>query len=70
MPKAEMFKLPAYITNAAVHFNPGGRFHGWLFRQHPDGYWVSVAKLAPVPEPWHDPAITAPAVPGKSKEAK
>jgi hypothetical protein len=29
----------------AVNFNPRGRFHGWLFRRHPDGQWVSVKKL-------------------------
>lgn len=38
----------------AVCFNVGGRFHGWLFRQHPDGQWISVRKLEaieiPLPE--------------------
>ena len=37
----------------AVCFNPGGSFHGWLFRQHPDGQWVSVRQLevaAPYPD--------------------
>lgn len=29
----------------AVCFNPNGRFHGWLFLQHPDGHWVSFRKL-------------------------
>ena len=29
--------------------NPGGRFHGWLFRQHPDGFYVSVRKCSVVP---------------------
>ena len=32
-------------NGTAVNFNPRGRFHGWLFRQHPDGQWVSVKKL-------------------------
>ena len=46
----EMFQLPAHIegcpgTPLAVSFNPGGRFHGWLFGQHPDGGWVSMVKL-------------------------
>jgi hypothetical protein len=31
-----------------VHFNPSGRFHGWLFQRHPDGHFVSVRKLAAV----------------------
>lgn len=26
----------------------GGRFHGWLMRQHPDGHWVSMRKLETV----------------------
>ena len=29
----------------AVNFCPSGRFHGWIFRKHPDGYYVSVRKL-------------------------
>lgn len=29
----------------AIAFNPQGRFHGWLFKKHPDGQWVSVRKL-------------------------
>ena len=32
----------------AVCSNPGGRFHGWLFRKHPDGEFVSVRKLVDV----------------------
>ena len=30
--------------NLAVQFNPKGRFHGWLFRRHPDGQWVNLRK--------------------------
>ncbi len=29
----------------AVNCNPGGRFHGWLFKKHPDGLYVSIRKL-------------------------
>jgi hypothetical protein len=32
----------------AVSCNPGGKFHGWLFRKHPDGQYVSVRKLGTV----------------------
>lgn len=36
----------------AVRCNPGGRFHGWLFRRHPDGQYVSVRKLEIVEQPY------------------
>ena len=32
-------------NGTAVNFSPRGRFHGWLFRRHPDGQWISVHKL-------------------------
>lgn len=32
----------------------GGKFHGWLMRQHPDGHWVSVRKLDEV-DPFDNP---------------
>ena len=35
----------------AVNSNPGGKFHGWLFRKHPDGQYVSVRKLDVIPNP-------------------
>lgn len=35
----------------AIRFNPNGRFHGWIFRKHPDGQYVSVRKAAPLPMP-------------------
>lgn len=34
-----------------VNFNPAGRFHGWIFRRHPDGQYVSERKLEPAPAP-------------------
>lgn len=34
-----------------VCFNPAGRFHGWVFRRHPDGYLVSDQKLEALPLP-------------------
>lgn len=34
-----------------VNFNPAGRFHGWIFRRHPDGHFVSERKLEPVKLP-------------------
>jgi hypothetical protein len=34
-------------NGTGVCSNPKGRFHGWLFRRHPDGYWVSLRKLEP-----------------------
>jgi hypothetical protein len=40
--KQELFDLGSGL---AVNFNPHGRFHGWLFQQHPDGQYVSVRKL-------------------------
>lgn len=42
--------MPMFLISAteAVNFNPGGRFHGWLFRRHPDGQFVSVRKLQEV----------------------
>lgn len=45
----ELFQLSAEI---AICCNPNGRFHGWLFRKHPDGQWVSVRKLDLVTEPF------------------
>lgn len=45
----EMFDLG---DGLAVNSNPGGRFHGWLFRRHPDGQYVSVRKLSAVANPY------------------
>ena len=42
----ELFKID---DETAVCSNPGGRFHGWLFKRHPDGDWVSERKLEPAP---------------------
>jgi hypothetical protein len=39
---SEFFELP---NGKAVCFNPGGRWHGWLFYRHPDGQLVSERKL-------------------------
>ncbi len=54
MAPSEMFKVDLEPENQiwpgqplAVCSNPGGRFHGWLFQQHPDGQWVSIRKLQP-----------------------
>jgi len=44
----ELFKLN---DQQAVCCNPGGRFHGWLFRKHADGSYVSERKLE-VTEPF------------------
>jgi hypothetical protein len=40
--KQELFDVGGGL---AVAFNPHGQFHGWLFRQHPDGQYVPVHKL-------------------------
>lgn len=47
----ELFKLN---EQQAVQCNPGGRFHGWLFRRHPDGQWISERKLeqTEIPNPF------------------
>lgn len=44
----EMFQIS---DTEGVLSNPDGRFHGWLFRRHADGQWVSVRKLAVAPSP-------------------
>jgi hypothetical protein len=31
---------------------PGGRWHGWLFRKHPDGQFVSIMKTELVENPY------------------
>jgi len=36
----------------AVCFNPGGRWHGWLFYRHPDGQLVSLRKLEQAKNPY------------------
>lgn len=54
--EAEMFLLP---DGTAVNFNPGGRFHGWLFRRYADGYWVSAKKLEPTDPLENSPLITS-----------
>lgn len=36
----------------AIASNPGGRFHGWLFKMHPDGQYVSIRKLDLVANPF------------------
>lgn len=42
------------VLNDAEGVAFGGRFHGWLMRQHPDGHWVSVRKLEQV-DPFDNP---------------
>lgn len=44
----ELFKIS---DDLAVNCNPNGRFHGWLFRRHPDGQFVSVRKLETIEPP-------------------
>jgi len=41
----QLFALP---DGQAVCVNPGGQWHGWIFKRHPDGYWVSTFKLAEI----------------------
>lgn len=46
------FEMPQWFAlgdGRMVQFNPAGRFHGWIFRPHPDGQWVSERKLDPIP---------------------
>ena len=45
----ELFDLGDGI---AVACNPGGRFHGWLFKKHPDGQYVSIGKLPVIANPF------------------
>lgn len=45
----ELFQID---DQTAVQCNPSGRFHGWLFRKHPDGQWVSFRKLELVENPF------------------
>ncbi|MEJ0092775.1 MAG: hypothetical protein WDN46_10080 [Methylocella sp.] len=40
-----LFKIS---PDLAVNCAPSGKFHGWLFRKHPDGQWVSVQELEAV----------------------
>lgn len=47
----ELFDLGNGLAFAC---NPNGRFHGWLFKQHPDGQWVSYRKLDLVADPFPD----------------
>lgn len=47
--RQELFNLG---DGRAVQSNPGGRFHGWLFHQHPDGQWISERKLPVLDVPW------------------
>jgi hypothetical protein len=46
----ELFRLN---KNRAICCNPGGQFHGWLFRLNKRGLWVSLKKLAmaEIPDP-------------------
>lgn len=41
---------------AGVLFDPQGKFHGWLMRQHPDGAWFTVRKLEAV-DPEDNPLV-------------
>lgn len=45
--------MQLFLINAdeAVCCNPGSRFHGWLFRRHADGQFVSVRQLQQA-NPW------------------
>lgn len=45
------FELP---DGKIICFNPGGRWHGWLFHRHPDGQFVSEQKLVEVKPPIED----------------
>lgn len=47
----EFFKLP---EGKIVCFNPGGRWHGWIFRTGRDGGLISERQLASY-EPMYDP---------------
>jgi hypothetical protein len=49
-------ELFAINETEAICCNPGGRFHGWLFRKRADGSYVSVRRLkkvdpTPTPKP-------------------
>lgn len=46
--KQQLFDLG---DGRVVQFNPAGRFHGWVFRRHPDGQLVSDQQLEPVEMP-------------------
>lgn len=50
----ELFDLG---DGTAVACNPGGRFHGWLFKKHPDGQYVSIQKLDIVRDPFRHLAV-------------
>jgi hypothetical protein len=39
-----------------VLFDPQGKFHGWMMRQHADGAWITVRKLEAV-DPEDNPMI-------------
>lgn len=45
-------------NDLAVSCNPGGRFHGWLFRKTKDGGWVSVCELKDIAPTLAKPKIT------------
>ncbi len=55
----QLFKLPKLALGKrneyAIRFNPGGKFHGWMYVLHPDGQWVSIHKLEDI-----DPFTTNP----------
>lgn len=44
----EMFDIG---DDLAVCCNPAGKFHGWLFRRHPDGQYFSIRKLKVIANP-------------------
>lgn len=49
-----------FMTSAdeGVLFDPQGRFHGWVMRQHPDGLWITVRKLD-AKDPEDNPLLAA-----------
>lgn len=66
-PGPELFDVG---NDRVVCFNPGGRFHGWLFMRHADGQLVSLRQLNHVPYiPGADLARLLPAAPESGEPA-
>jgi hypothetical protein len=39
------------MLNNPIGFCSSGKWRGWIFAKHPDGQWVSIAKIGyPIPE--------------------
>lgn len=58
---AQYFELP---DGKVVSFNPAGRWHGWIWRRHPDGQLVTEQKLEAI-DPRIPDAVGSPTEPGK-----